>query len=96
MKNLKKFLFIFLALTLALCLFACSGGGDDDKPCTTHVDENTDGKCDECGETMKEEGGKPSASDLVLIENGEAKFSIAYAQAPSKYLSIHLRGVGCA
>ncbi|MBE6550288.1 MAG: hypothetical protein E7670_07670 [Ruminococcaceae bacterium] len=87
MKNLKKFLFIFLALTMAFCLFACGGGGDDDKPCTTHVDENTDGKCDECGETMKEEGGKPSASDLVLIENGEAKFSIAYAQAPSTVLN---------
>ena len=39
-KNLKRFLFVFLGLPLAFCLFAC-GGGDD--PCKAHADENNDG-----------------------------------------------------
>jgi len=82
MKNLKKILFILLTLTLAISLFAC-GGGDD--PCKTHSDENEDGKCDKCGETVKQE--TPSASEIILIENGEANFQIAYAQAPSKVLN---------
>ena len=82
MKNLKRFLFVFLGLPLAFCLFAC-GGGDD--PCKAHADENNDGKCDKCGETVEEQ--KPSASNLTLIENGEAKFQIVYAAAPSKVLN---------
>ena len=81
MKNLKKILFIFLALTLAFCLFAC-GGGDD--PCKTHSDENEDGKCDKCGETVKEE--QTPAGDLVLVEDGDAKFQIVYADGMSSML----------
>ena len=82
MKSLKKLLFVFLTLTLAFCMFSC-GGSDD--PCKTHLDENNDGKCDKCGETVKQE--TPPASELVLIEDGEAKFQIAYVQASSKVLN---------
>ncbi|MBE6550289.1 MAG: hypothetical protein E7670_07675 [Ruminococcaceae bacterium] len=81
MKNLKKFLFILLTLALAISLFAC--GGKD--PCKTHSDENEDGKCDKCGEAMKDDGGAP-AGDVVLVENGEAKFQIVYADGFSTML----------
>ena len=73
MKSLKKILFVFLMLTLAFCLFSC-GGGDD--PCKTHVDEDNDGKCDKCSETIE---GQPAAKDVVLVEDGEANFQIVYA-----------------
>ncbi len=48
MKNLRKIVLLLLSLTLMFGLFAC-GGGD---PCTEHTDENSDGKCDKCGEKV--------------------------------------------
>ena len=78
MRNIKKLLIVFLTLALAFCLFAC-GGGDD--PCKTHIDENNDGKCDKCSETVEAE--KPGASDITLVEDGEAKFQIVYANGLS-------------
>ena len=77
MKSLKKFLFVFLVLTLAFCLFACGGGND---PCKTHVDKDNDGKCDKCSETIE---GQPAAKDVVLVEDGEANFQIVYANGLS-------------
>ena len=80
MKNIKRLLVVFLTLTLAFCLFACSGGGGggDKDPCTTHADKNTDGKCDVCGEKVEEQ--KPQSTELKLIEGGEAKFQIVYSK----------------
>ncbi len=45
MKSLKKLLIIFLALSTLLFLFACG-------ECEEHKDDNKDGKCDNCGETV--------------------------------------------
>ena len=80
MKNLKKILFILLAFALALSLFSC--GGKD--PCKTHTDDDEDGKCDKCGETVKEE--TTPAGDVVLVENGEVKFQIVYANGMTSML----------
>ena len=84
MNNLKKILFLLIVLTLTFCMFSCDSGDGND-PCTSHVDENKDGKCDKCGE--KTEAEKPTATELKLIENGEAKFQIIYAAAPSKVIN---------
>ena len=70
MKGLKKFLLVFLTLTLAFCLFACGGGSD---PCKTHTDEDNDGKCDKCSETVE---AQPSAKDVALVKEGVANFQI--------------------
>lgn len=66
MKNLKRLLIILLALIVTLCFFACK----EDAPCE-HVDENRDGICDECEETVEIE---PSGDELLLIEEGEFQF----------------------
>ena len=83
MKKAKKILFAAFVLILVFCLFSCGGG---DGTCKSHADADNDGKCDKCGETVKEEGN-PTA-DLVLIEDGEAKFQIVYAKAPSKVINV--------
>ena len=77
MKSLKKILFVFLALTLSFCLFACGGGND---PCKTHVDKDNDGKCDKCSETVE---AQPSAKDVALVEDGVPNFQIVYANGLS-------------
>ena len=82
MKKAKKILFAAFVLILVFCLFSCGGG---DGTCKNHADGDNDGKCDKCGETVKEEGN-PTA-DLVLVEDGEAKFQIVYAKAPSKVIN---------
>lgn len=54
MKNFKKISVIFLCLTLAFSLFACSEeepiipGGDGELICKEHVDTDKNGKCDKC------------------------------------------------
>ena len=78
MKKIRTLLLILLTLTLAFCLFACGGGGDDDNPCTSHTDANEDGKCDACGEKLETQ--KPTPTELKLIENGEPKFQIVYSK----------------
>ena len=74
MKCFKKLLVLLLALSLSFSLFACGGGGDDDddddEVCVEHIDDNEDGKCDECNADMP----TSSIQDLILIDNGEAKF----------------------
>ena len=46
----KIFALIISILCLSLIFVAC-----DDEKCETHVDENTDGACDVCGETIEKE-----------------------------------------
>lgn len=56
---------MIMALIAVMALFAVSCGddnsgnnNDDDKaPCTTHVDSDNDGKCDNCGEPVENNGG---------------------------------------
>ena len=63
-KNVLRILLALVMVSLVFALVACSGG-DDKKPGgdkhTTHVDDNGDGKCDVCGETMQT-GGDETAS----------------------------------
>ena len=95
MKTLKKILFVFLALTLAFCLFACGGGND---PCKTHVDKDNDGKCDKCSETVE---AQPLAKDVALVKEGVANFQIVCSNELSTLLNektnqmnLSLAGVG--
>ena len=81
MKKLKRILFVGFSLMLIFCLVSCGGGKND--PCKTHLDENNDGKCDKCGEVLKVGDGE---GDLVLVENGEVKFQIVYADGFSSML----------
>ena len=59
MKKTKKLLALLLALTLLFgatvgLLSSCTDPDDSEgDPCTTHVDADKNGKCDECGETVQ-------------------------------------------
>ena len=49
----RKMLAVLLLLSLlCLSLVACGNTPAED-PCTEHVDEDGDGKCDKCGETVQ-------------------------------------------
>ena len=75
-KLFKSLILTLLALTIALSLFACKK--EEDPGCPSHVDTTGDGLCETCGaeaETKIDE----SASNVVLIENGELKFRIVKA-----------------
>ena len=61
-KNLLKILLALVLVAFMFSLMACvnngdqgGGGNNNEKECTEHVDEDGDGKCDVCGETMEEE-----------------------------------------
>lgn len=59
MKKLSKLIFTLLAV-LGLCfVVACKTKLE---PCTEHVDTNSDGKCDKCGEDMPK---KPTPTPIV-------------------------------
>ncbi len=68
MKALKKILLILLVLTLTLALFACGN------KCKKHVDEDDDGKCDNCGKTFEKE-----AAQVMLFEDGFPTFQFVLA-----------------
>ena len=75
---IKRILMLVLALTMVFAIAACSTPPTE---CTAHVDENADGKCDVC-EAVVEPQEKPEekpAEQLVLIEDGKAKFQIVTA-----------------
>ena len=75
MKRLFKYAFFaLLALCLAFSLFSC---GED--PCTEHKDENSDGKCDVCGETVE----IAAPTELELIKDGKATFKIVIRDGSS-------------
>ena len=75
MHKTAKRICLITFLLLTLFLFISCG------ECDFHVDENKDGFCDECNELVKVEQPQipqePVVDDsLVLIEGGEAKFTI--------------------
>lgn len=75
MKNLNKILSILLVLSLAACMLigftACTEPEED--PCTAHVDDDKNGKCDKCGETVEPVGdGKVDYTVTVKDDNGDA------------------------
>ncbi len=68
MKNAKKLLLIFLVLTLALALFACSK--------CKHTDEDNNDVCDKCGEAL--------VTEVKLFDNGTPNFQFVLASDLSK------------
>ncbi len=51
----KLLTLLVIAAMLVGCLASCNlfGGSDDTEPCTSHVDANSDGKCDVCNEAVE-------------------------------------------
>ena len=75
MKNFKRILAILLVLALGVCmavaLTSCTEPETD--PCTTHVDNDSNGKCDNCDEPVEPQGdGKVDYVVTVKDEDGNA------------------------
>ena len=70
MEIMKKFFVLLISMTMFLTLFSCG-----DKPCETHKDDDGDGKCDVCGETVEKDDPTP-AGGLALIKDGKAQFKV--------------------
>lgn len=65
-----KLLIVALIVAMISAFFIGCDPKDDDndkKPCTSHVDANGDGKCDNCGATMEEPEEVDTASVEALI-----------------------------
>ena len=94
----KRLIVIFLILAMVLCIASC-GGTSDTPPevCTSHADQNLDGKCDACGEAMPHTTHTDANSDgkcdecgidtplpeLLLLEDGIATFKFVLASSVS-------------
>ena len=81
---MKKYVCALLFVLLSFSLFSCGGGGDE--PCSECIDTNGDGKCDTCEKEMP----KPEIKDVVLIEEGEAKFQIVIAKSAGAQVRNHV------
>ena len=88
---MKKYLplIISVMLTLALCLTLVACGGDD-ATCTSHVDADGNGKCDNCDATVEpsgddggETGGEVTGDDLVLVTGTKTQFAVVCADSLS-------------
>ena len=80
---MKKILLLILTLTLCLSLIACGG---DDTACTSHVDADGNGKCDNCEAAVDpgNDGGDTGATtgdDLVLVTGSKTQFAVVYADS---------------
>lgn len=67
-KNVLRILLALVLVSLVFAMVACNGDKKPEEPDKTcnHVDANSDGKCDRCGETMP--GGGDGKDDASLEE----------------------------
>ena len=76
----RTLLLLVLSVFMIFSLLSCGG---DDATCTEHVDSDANGKCDVCDATVEPEGGDEGdgneASDVVLVKDGDALFSVLVA-----------------
>ena len=84
---MKKIILLLVALTLCFALVACGG---DDASCTSHVDADNNGKCDNCDATVEpsgddggETGGEVTGDDLVLVTGTKTQFAIVCTDSVS-------------
>jgi len=81
---MKKTMFL-LAILLIFSMFAFAScewlpWGDNEDPCTEHVDANADGKCDNCGADVEvqqpgdSDGEKPDDSEKLTFVQKVARF----------------------
>lgn len=67
-KTLVAIIAIMLIISVCFVFVGCpkTPTPNDDKPCTSHVDANNDGKCDVCGTKMQttQPGKEPTQGDL--------------------------------
>ncbi|MBO7156634.1 MAG: Ig-like domain-containing protein [Clostridia bacterium] len=103
-KKLTKALVIILVLcTLSFALIGCNDGGD---PCTAHVDDNGDLKCDICSTdlTPNTDGGNTDGgnddggNDDTAIDDGKTQYTVTIVDAvgsvvPNVIVSFYKDGV---
>ena len=85
---MKKRTLLFTIFVALICfLFSCSNSH------TEHVDNNNDGKCDDCGTAVSqepteepEEPNEPESGAIELIKDGKANFKIVYSSEFSSTL----------
>ncbi len=81
---MKKIILLIIALTLCFALVAC---GEDDATCTSHVDADNNGKCDNCDATVEpsgDDGGETvTGEDLVLVTGTKTQFAVVCANSLS-------------
>ncbi|MBQ7387349.1 MAG: TlpA family protein disulfide reductase [Clostridia bacterium] len=53
MKNTLKILALVLVLATAVSLVACNNTGGDNEECLVHIDEDGNGRCDDCNDKIK-------------------------------------------
>ena len=74
MKNFKRILALLLVLSLGACMIfgmtSCTEPETPEDPCTEHVDDNKDGKCDKC-EADVEPAGDGKVDYVVTVTDEE-------------------------
>ena len=90
MKSLKRVLIFILAMLISLPLiWSCgkdTGDTDDEKndpPCTEHVDEDNNSRCDKCNEALIDPDNDTEPDEVMLIEDGKAKFTFVLKDGSS-------------
>ena len=81
---MKKIILLIISIVLVLALAACGG----DTTCTSHVDADQNGKCDNCDATVAPEGGEgngggATGADLVLVTGTKTGFAVVTGESLS-------------
>ena len=91
MKNklLKKLMLFLLSVSIAAStgiLAACNNDDESKAPCTTHVDANDDGKCDNCGADMPGGGNEETpGGNEETPGDGEEESQLEIWQSTAQY-----------
>ena len=85
---MKKYLLLIISavLSLSLCFALAACGGDP--ACTSHVDADQNGKCDNCNANVEPEGGDEgnggqTGEDLVLVTGSKTGFAVVISNTLS-------------
>ena len=73
MQNRLKLIFMLFMSFICLFLLSCGEEPDNSAACTSHVDSDHDGKCDECGETLEAEVPPKEPCTICTDLNSDGK-----------------------
>ena len=90
----KTLALLLISILVIFSLISCGG----DTPCTEHVDADANGKCDNCDATVEPQGGDEgnggdAGSDVVLVKDGDALFSVLVASSASSVIRDYANGL---
>ena len=90
----KTLALLLISILIILALISCGG----DTPCTEHIDADANGKCDNCDATVEPQGGGEgnggdTGSDVVLVKDGDALFSVLVASSASSVIRDYANGL---